>query len=243
MSADLTLLNSFTYSRTFDNAAGNLENSFGNNPGPQDLYNTRADYGPSEYDKPLIDVLSVVYQLPFGAGRRFHPHSSLVNSVIGGWQTSFINTMRSGQTFTPTYSPATADTVSGISSSNNGANNYRPNRTPDLPLMTKGFADGFPTRITPGAFANPASGGTSPFGTASRNLMRSDPYYTLDATLQRSFILPMENLHMEFRAQGYNILNKTNFEPPGTTCCGASFGQVSAAYAPRTLQLGLKVLY
>ena len=97
----LTLLNSFTYSRTFDNAAGNLENSFGNNPGPQDLYNTRADYGPSEYDKPLIDVLSVVYRLPFGAGRRFHPHNSFVNGVIGGWQTSFINTMRSGQAFTP----------------------------------------------------------------------------------------------------------------------------------------------
>ena len=29
---DLTVLNSFTYSRAFDNAAGNLENSFGNNP-------------------------------------------------------------------------------------------------------------------------------------------------------------------------------------------------------------------
>ena len=117
MSADSTLLNSFTYSRTFDNAAGNLENSFGNNPGPQDLYNTRADYGPSEYDKPLIDVLSVVYQLLFGAGHRWHPHNSLVNGVIGGWQTSVINTIRSGQTFTPIYSPARADTVSGISSS------------------------------------------------------------------------------------------------------------------------------
>ena len=43
--------------RTFDNAAGNLENSFGNNPGPQDLYNTRADYGPSEYDKPLTECV------------------------------------------------------------------------------------------------------------------------------------------------------------------------------------------
>jgi len=239
----LTVLNSFTYSRAFDNAAGNLENSFGNNPGPQDLYNTRADYGPSEYDKPLVDVLSLIYQLPFGRGKMFAANNHVVNTAISGWQVSMINTMRSGQAFTPIYTPATADTVSGITSSNNGANNYRPNRAPGIPLITKGDSGGFPTRITAGVFSTPTAGGASPFGNASRNLMRADPYYTLDATLQKTFLLPFENLSMQFRAQGYNILNKTNFQPPGTTCCGASFGQISSAYAPRNMQFALKLIY
>ncbi len=100
----------------------------------------------------------------------FAVNNHAVNTAIGGWQVSMINTMRSGQAFTPTYTPGTADTVSGITSSNNGANNYRPNRAPGIPLIAKGDSGGFPTRITAGVFSTPTAGGASPFGNTSRNL-------------------------------------------------------------------------
>ena len=64
--AGLTLLNSFTWEHSLDNASASLE---GNTPSPQDANNTRADYAQSDYNLPVANVTSLVYELPFGRGR------------------------------------------------------------------------------------------------------------------------------------------------------------------------------
>ena len=38
---------------------------------PQNIHNLAAERGPSSFDVTLINVTSVVYQLPFGKGRKF----------------------------------------------------------------------------------------------------------------------------------------------------------------------------
>ncbi len=66
--AGLTLLNSFTWEHSLDNASASLE---GNTPSPQDGNNMRADYAQSDYNLPIANITSLVYELPFGRGRQF----------------------------------------------------------------------------------------------------------------------------------------------------------------------------
>ena len=49
-----------------------------------------------------VFVASFLYDLPFGAGRRFATHVSLIDHVIGNWNWSSIVTLSSGTWFTVT---------------------------------------------------------------------------------------------------------------------------------------------
>ncbi len=249
----LTLLNSFTWSHSLDNASASLE---GNTPSPQDGNNLRADYGQSDYNLPLADVASFVYELPVGRGRHFASHAnSIVDAAIGGWQASVINTMQSGTPFNLTYSPASANQVSQqISASFRGANLYRPNVVPGVkPVMNTQIASsGFIQYVNPASFALPATGTAaiplSPFGNAARNPLRNTPFYQTDLALNKKFSTPVESLKVEFRTEFYNILNHTNLYLPstigGTNGSTASTGGIiSSTFEPRIIQFGLKVLY
>ena len=49
----------------------------------------RADYGQSDYNLPIANVTSLVYELPFGRGRSFLANANgLTDAVLGGWQIS-----------------------------------------------------------------------------------------------------------------------------------------------------------
>ena len=61
------MLNSFTYSRAFDEASGHLEQNNGDTS-RVNFANPRGDYGPSSYDQPIDNMTSIVYDLPYGHG-------------------------------------------------------------------------------------------------------------------------------------------------------------------------------
>ena len=61
-----------------------------------------------------------------------------------------------------------------------------------------------------------------------------------------------ERFNVQFRAESFNLLNRTNFELPGASGAvnnrvvgfsGAGFGQAGGAFDPRQLQFGLKVSF
>jgi hypothetical protein len=181
----LTLLNSFTWEHSLDNASASLE---GNSPSPQDGNNIKADYAQSDYNLPLANITSLVYELPFGHGRQFMSTTNgLVDGAIGGWQLSLINTMQSGTPFNVTYGPGASNQVSPqISATYRGANEYRPNIIPGVPkiLNTQIASTGYIQYTNPAAFALPASAaGLSPFGNVSRNPLRNTPFYQTDLSL------------------------------------------------------------
>ncbi|MEJ7605582.1 MAG: hypothetical protein WKF37_04805 [Bryobacteraceae bacterium] len=104
--AGLTFLNSFTWSKAIDNASGHLETQNGDNSrvNYRDLRNER---GLSGYDQPFNNTTALTYELPFGRGRRFGTDTNLfVNSILGGWRLSAINTMTSGLPVNLTYNPS-----------------------------------------------------------------------------------------------------------------------------------------
>lgn len=246
----LTLLNSFTWEHALDNASASLE---GNTPSPQDANNLSADYSQSDYNLPVANITSLVYELPFGHGRQFlGSANAFAQAVTGGWQISIINTAQSGTPFNLTYNPTSAQQVSPqIGATYRGANEYRPNRVFGQPVTqgTKNRAanTGFVNYINLAAFILPSTAG-SPFGNANRNPGRSPAFNETDLTLNKKFITPVERMNLEFRTEFYNVFNHANFYLPGNisgtqgnTASGG--GQITSTFEPRIIQFGLKILF
>ncbi|MGA3049788.1 MAG: TonB-dependent receptor [Terracidiphilus sp.] len=221
--AGLTLLNSFTWEHSLDNASASLE---GNTPSPQDGNNIKADYSQSDYNLPVANVTSLVYDLPVGHGRRFLSSANgVTDSVLGGWQISAINTAQAGTPFNLTYSPNSAQAVSPqISATYRGANEYRPDVVSGQKITqgrsSRAANTGYVNYINYNAFVIPpikdAAGNVlSPFGNASRNPGRTPPFNETDLDINKKFSTPIESLKVEFRTEIYNLFNHTNLYLPG----------------------------
>jgi hypothetical protein len=262
----LTLLNSFTWEHSLDNASASLE---GNTPAPQDGNNPAGDYAQSDYNLPIANITSLVYELPFGRGRKYLSSSKgVTDSLLGGWQVSLINTAQAGTPFNISYSPNSANAVSPqISANYRGANDYRPNVVPGQPLIKKSklAGSGYIQYINYAAFQLPAtkdgSGNLlSPFGDSSRNPGRTPAFYQSDLALNKRFSTPVESLKVEFRAEFYNVFNHTNLYLPSSALGGtllaygpgnvptntgtpSTGGTITSTFEPRIVQFGLKILY
>jgi len=256
MVGGLTLLNSFTWEHSLDNASASLE---GNTPSPQDANNISADYGQSDYNLPIANITSLVYDLPFGRGRRFgHDLNPALDVLLGGWQVSAINTAQSGTPFNITYGPNASQLASTqITANYRGVNLYRPNRVAGQPL-TQGRkvvqpTTGYIQYINYAAIQLPAINGANgilqaPFGNLSRNPGRTPALYQTDLDLNKRFSTPIEGLKIEFRSELYNVFNHTNLYLPssptgtqgGTPTAG---GIITSTFTPRVVQFGLKVIY
>ncbi len=202
----LTLLNSFTWEHSLDNASASLE---GNTPSPQDANNLRADYAQSDYNLPVANITSLVYDLPVGHGKKVLADANpLADAILGGWQISAINTMQGGTPFNITYTPNSANVVSPqISATYRGANEYRPNAVPGNAVVNchGGHSciahlagNGTVNYVNLAAFTIPSiytSSSTvasnanisSPFGNAPRNPGRTPNYFQTDMDLNKRF--------------------------------------------------------
>jgi len=191
-------------------------------------YNRRADYGPSENDIRHRLTLSSVYELPFGNGKKFLS-DSWVRHIAGNWSVGSILTLQSGAPFTVTTQ---ANTVFSAA----GALRADVLRNPNLPNSERTLSRWFDTD----AFRQPAP---AQFGNQGVNLLRADGIVNLDLSLLRDFRLPGEDRRIQFRAEFLNLPNHPNFLIPGRVLGAQNFGVVSAARSPRSIQLGLRLVY
>src|SRR5260370_775739 len=120
MPRSLARLRMFTRELSPLKASGHLE-AFNGDNSRVNIRNLASERGISGYNQPFNDTLSVVYDLPFGKGRRWGADApSWVRGFLGGWQVTAINTMSSGLPVTFAYNPSGAANVSGLPT-------YRPN--------------------------------------------------------------------------------------------------------------------
>jgi hypothetical protein len=264
----LYVLNSFTYSRTFDLASGHLETSNGDNS-RVNFANPRNDYGPSGYDQPLADTTSIVYDLPYGHGRHFGKNANFVmNELLGGWQLTTINTMTSGLPFNLNYSSSSSSSTVPIGTPTGTTQSpisllY----TTDLATLRPQHITGTPLKLAPSARVKKAAslsylpgpgtngvltydypsytlyGNTSAYGNVSRNSLRSYAFYQTDLGLHKAFQLWSSASNLDFRAEAFNVLNKVNYQAPDPNISDGSFGTITSNYPARQLQLALKLIF
>jgi hypothetical protein len=228
----LYVLNAFTWSKAKDNASGHLEANNGDNSriNYRDL---ASEWGTSGYDQPLNNTTTVVWEVPFGHGRRWATNMTpLLEGIAGGWRITAINTMTSGLPSNLSYSPTSTFQVST-------APTYRPNLVGDLyPASGQQTIDNWFNKDS----VQVPTDRTQPFGNAPRNGGRGPAIYTLDMGLHKSVDLGVRQTRLEFRVEAFNILNKTNFGSPNGNRSDTNFGTIrSLATAPRQIQLGMKL--
>lgn len=239
-----SILNSVTLSRTKDNGAGSLENTgtSGNSPTPQNFYDLDGDYALGAYHQPYNNTTSFVLDLPIGTGRRYKGDASaLLNAVIGGWQVAGVNSVYAGENVTFVYSPPTAFQVSGIQQDFRGANNYRPNIVGEVrvPKDQRTVQNWF-SRAAVVVPTDPSQ----PFGNVPRNAYRGPLVWQMDFAASKRFPLPWRTSNVEFRAEFFNLFNRTNFRAPtgnSVNASNAAFGTITATYDPRIIQFALKL--
>ena len=264
----LTLLNSFTWEHSLDSASSSLE---GNTPSPQDANNLRAEYAQSDYNLPIANVTSLVYDLPFGHGRQFgHDWNPVLDAVAGGWQITAINTAQSGTPFNLTYTPNSATLASTqITANYRGVNLYRPNRVQGQPLTqgrsVKQANTGYIQYVNYAALQLPATQNAAgqyvaPFGNLGRNPARNPTLNELDLDVNKRFTTPIERVKIEFRSELYNLFNHTNMYLPSSGLSGtlqaysngaptantgtpSGGGIISSTFTPRVIQFALKAIF
>jgi hypothetical protein len=210
-------LNSFTWSRTRDNASGHLETANGDNS-RVNFANVDAEFGVSGYDQPLNNTTTAVWEVPLGRGAWW-----------GDWRVTAVNTMTSGLPVNLNYSPASNFQVSGVVT-------HRPN------IIGEIYAD----NPTAQQWFNPANivvptDSSQPFGNAPRNAARGPALYSTDLGLQKDLRIG-GGRRLEFRLEAFNVFNKTNLGAPNSNRSNANFGSITTlAIQPRQVQLGVKV--
>ncbi len=230
----LQFLASYTFARDLTNAIGtaNAEEAgtfIGNQLAPA--------YGPDPFVRPHRFVLSYVYQLPSPKGNGF------LGKVAGGWATSGVVTVQSGQLLTLTYT-----------NRNNayGETTDRPNYTPGCAVATSGSLESrlLTGYINASCFSAPppltAGISATGFGDAPLGQLTGPGQFNFDiAILKRTRLhWPTEISNLELRGEMFNAFNHPQFANPSTTFNTATFGidtNGAQSTSPRLIQFALKL--
>jgi hypothetical protein len=239
--AGLYLLNSFTWSKALGNTEQALEVLSGQTmANVQNVYNLAAERGPTSFDVKLMNVTSIVYQLPFGKGRKFGAAWNRVfDTALGGWALNAINSANTGLPQNVFYTPAAANDGTGRIPDYRGLAVQRPNVVGD-PTGASG-AVRIDQYWNKSAFAIPSS--SAPYGNLGRNAFRTPGLWQWDMGVSKNFQLPgREGTTLQFRSEFFNILNHTNFTAANCDITNAAFGTIRSTYPARQIQLALKLI-
>lgn len=231
LSGGISFLASFTGQKLIDNYS--ITSNVGKNAGIQNIYNIAGERAVSANDVSRIFVLSSVYELPFGRGRRFGAAMNRWEDLaIGGWQVNGIVTVQSGFPLA----------LTAPNTSNSGNGTERPNNNGTSAALSGSVESRLNRYFDTSVFSQPLP---FTFGNTGRTLpdVRQPGTRNLDFSMFKNFHL-VERVSMQFRAEAFNLLNHPIFGAPGTTFGSPAFGVISSqANSPRQIQFGLKILF
>jgi hypothetical protein len=241
-SSGLYFLNSFTWSKALGDSEQALEYASGYYAAnPQNIRNLALERGPSSFDVGVVNTTSLVYQLPFGKGRKFGSSwNRFADAILGGWEIDTINTANTGLPIDVSYTPAAANDVTGRIPDYRGEAIMRPNIAGNpANLRSSDFTNLY---LDKSAFQTPSA--SAPFGNLGRNSLRSPGLWQWDLGVDKNFALPFrEGMALQFRSEFFNVLNHTNFGFPDANFSNATFGTIRTTYPPRQIQFALKLMF
>ncbi len=218
----------YTYAHSID------DTSSVRNTVPTDSYNLRDQRGSSTFDIRHFFTGFVSYDVPQWAPR--------FPRLTAGWQLNALLTFSTGQPI---------NILAGTNVSGTGENQDRVNVVgnpfANVPVLTNTTAVQY---FNPAAFAKPAPG---TFGNIGRDLYYGPGFGSVDFSVFKKIPIT-ERVAMEFRAEIFNLLNRTNWANPNVNFTSSSFGQLTQTLnggsapglgfgEPRNTQLALKILW
>jgi hypothetical protein len=196
----------------------------------QNLYNRRAEWGPTFIDVGQSFTGSYVYDLPFGRNKKMGSNwNRAVDGLLGGWQMGGIFTTHSGFPLTIKMSGDPSGT---------GARSFRANviGTPNDPHQI-GPGVQF---LDPSAYSAPTAG---TFGNAGTGIVRGPGMTRFDFSLHKQFNIT-EKKYFELRAETFNLTNTPIFSSPASqTITSTLFGQIRSSQGERNIELAAKFYF
>jgi hypothetical protein len=203
LSRGLQALISYSWSHSLDlNSTDVITGWYATTTIPTSLYNIRQDYGDSDFDVRHTFSAAVTYNIPAG-----NLQNSFARAVLRDWSFDSIDSARTGAPFNVLYQPATPGAYVDDSGS---AIQLRPDPISGQPVYLSDPHSPGGKRLNPAAFTIPS---VIRQGWEGRNTVRGFPLVQIDLALRRQFNL-MEHLHLQFRADAFNVLNHPNFGNP-----------------------------
>ncbi len=231
MSSGLSALVSYSFSKAIDDAS-RTEGGQNGAGGHQDFNNLRLDRSISSYDRSQVANVSLIYELPFGRGRRLWGSVStpVLKQLVSGWQVDTIFTAAKGIPLIIGCGicvfPATRpDLVGNPNQGASGSAQSRLNKwfNTDAFAVNQSFHYGDVPRTLPN---------TRGPGQANTNFS-----VIKDTTF-------FERYRLQFRAEFFNFFNRTEFGLPDTGFGDSTFGVISSQVnIPRQIQFGLKLYW
>ena len=209
---------------------------------PQIRTNLHLERAVSRLDRPHVFVASYVYEVPtFGSG---FASSGIGKALLSGWEIAGITTAQSGLALNRVVQLATVVPARGT----------RPDIVSDpLSNIPENPNGGIPYAFNPFAFRTTLSG---QIGNSPRSPFRFPSQFFTDLNFTKNFRFN-ERYRLQFRAEFFNIFNKTIFNDVSQTipdrlptdpafnsiqnlAAISAFGQFFSTRDPRQIQFGLK---
>jgi hypothetical protein len=216
----------------------------------------KSAYGPNANYRNHVFILTQVYYLPFGKGKRFFADAGRIQDLlIGGWSFNSAWNVSSGLPWTPSLSSCGASIDSGPCRPN------RINAVQDGSRSGDPKATGYWFQTTPinsstnqpikldslcksaGSWGQACTLGA--FGSVSTNSLRGPKFFNADAALFKDFSIT-ERYKLQFQFQMFNLFNHANLDLPNTCvdCSnGGSITNIAFGSQMRRLQFGLKFAF
>jgi Carboxypeptidase regulatory-like domain/TonB-dependent Receptor Plug Domain len=216
----LTILSSYTYSRSIDIQTNGQTTS---NAVP-DVFNVKSDRGPSDNNATHNVTLGWVLRFP-----RVTTGNSLMRAVVNNWAYSGQYLAHTGRPYSVTINNDTA-----LDDEPNQRAALLPGISPVL-ASNRHRADKVNEYFNVNAFTYPTVG---TFSTVGRNAFVGPGYIMTNMTIGRDFPLAWvrEGMRLNFRAEAFNVFNTPNLaNPNGSFSCSTTTTYTGLAGQPGTL--------
>lgn len=220
----------YTFGKGIDDVESRGELGGGAGSAGANAYNRRADRGLSGNAVKHRWISSLVYNLPFGAGRQVPIGNRFANGLLGGWTIGYIGEIRTGPPL-------------GVIEQVNQTNSFSPANRPNVvgnPTISgdRSRAEQITRWFDTSAFSAPAQ---FIFGNAGRITGYGPGAISMDTSILKDFRFA-ERFTLQCRGEMLNFINKANFNLPNLNRGNAAFGRITSlidSNQSRIVQLGL----
>jgi hypothetical protein len=253
----------YTFADTNTNSDGTAQNRF-----EAFLDNNRRGLseGRSEFHVTHVLNANAIYELPFGAGRRWLNGGGVTDAIFGGWRIGTILSLQSGSPLSiysgrGTFNRAGRSSCATLASCNTAVSTLPVDEIKDLLGIHKA-ADGTIYWIDPKVI-NPATGravgpdsldnmtpgfpgqvffnpGAGEVGTLPVMAFDGPKVFNMDLALSKRFRIT-DRYNIEFKAEAFNLTNSVSFFIADMDINSSTFGQIDeVAVGSRVMQFSLR---